>query len=90
VFPEPKRARRIRDKLRMKAKAVRVYSRLNIHDQDPERVAVNSRRYIKLADHIKSCSCHMCRNPRRSHFFTGADRLTLQERRFAEGWGGLG
>lgn len=80
---EPKRARRIRDKLRMKAKAVRLYGRLDAHGQDPKR-------HAKLADHITACSCHMCRNPRRSRLHSGASLLTIQERRHAEGWGGLG
>lgn len=69
---EPKRARRIRDKLRMKAKALRV------------------NRSIKQADNLAVCSCHMCRNPRHSHFHSGLDKLTMQERKHIEGWGGLG
>ena len=71
---EEKRARRIRDKLRMKAKAVRVYSRYDLPASDPKR-------HAKLADHMASCSCQMCRNPRRSTFHSGLDRLTMQERR---------
>lgn len=80
---EPKKARRIRDKLRMKAKAVRVYGRMDSPGLDP-------RRHEKLADHLAACSCQMCRNPRRSTFYTGIDKLTMQERRHIEGWGGLG
>lgn len=78
---EPKRARRIRDKLRMKAKAVRIYSRMDSPGLDPMR-------HAKLADHIAVCSCQMCRNPRRSSFYTGIGRLTMQERRHMEGNGG--
>lgn len=44
------RARRIADKLRMKAKAKRVYPR--------DEKARN-------ADHLKCCSCFMCGNPRK-------------------------
>lgn len=29
------------------------------------------------------CSCHMCRNPRRSGWTSGKERGTMQERRFA-------
>lgn len=28
-----------------------------------------------------SCSCHMCRNPRHSHFCSGKEKPTVQERR---------
>lgn len=45
-----KRARRIADKLRMKAKAKRIYPR--------DEKARN-------ADHLKCCSCFMCGNPRK-------------------------
>lgn len=33
------------------------------------------------ANHLKGCSCHMCRNPRHSKLFSGAGLLTMQERR---------
>lgn len=72
---EQKRARRIRDKLRMRAKAVRVYALSSLQGEDVTRFA-------RLADNIKACSCQMCRNPRRSTFHTGVDKLTMQERRF--------
>lgn len=75
---EAKRARRIRDKLRMKAKAVRVYAKRTLRGDDPTRFA-------KLADNITVCSCHMCRNPRRSAFHSGSERLTMQERRAIAG-----
>jgi hypothetical protein len=33
----------------------------------------------KLRDNAKTCCCHMCRNPRHSHFSRPHDKLTLQE-----------
>lgn len=50
VIRMAKRARRIADKLRMKAKARRVYP----HDEK-----------ARNADHLKECSCFMCGNPRK-------------------------
>lgn len=52
-------------KWRMKAKALKYY---------PDQPSA-----VRLADHLKSCSCVMCGNPRR--FFKRAERLTMQERR---------
>lgn len=46
MSPEPKRARRRRDLIRMKAKAIRVYPGI---PQAP-----------KWADHLAVCSCWMC------------------------------
>lgn len=66
---EARRDRRIRDRLRMKMKAARVYP------MDPKR---------RDADNLAACSCHMCRNPRRNGFLGRHDRLTLQERRHLE------
>lgn len=66
---EALRARRRRDKRRMKQKAIRVYSRAgtpNPHD-------------AKLADHITCCSGPCCGNPRK--WF---GELTMQERRHVE------
>jgi len=60
---EAKRERRRRDLERMKAKARRIYP------HDPKAT---------LAEHLKSCSCWMCGNPRRH---MKSDRLTLQERK---------
>lgn len=34
-----------------------------------------------LADNLQSCSCHSCRNPRRSRYYKGKSKLTVQERR---------
>ena len=48
---EPKRARRRRDLLRMKAKARRLHPTMD----QPER----------CAEHLAVCSCWMCGNPRR-------------------------
>lgn len=76
---EPKRAYRIRHKLRMKAKALRIFAGYGLPDP----------RNIKLADHLAHCSKSCCCNPRRSKLHSGASRLTMQERRFREGWAGL-
>lgn len=35
----------------------------------------------KMAENRQKCSCHMCRNPRRSDFYSGEEKLTMQERR---------
>jgi hypothetical protein len=48
-----KRARRIADKLRMKAKAIRIGKRMD------------APRYVINADHFAECSCWMCGNPRK-------------------------
>lgn len=69
-------ARRRHDLDRMKAKAKRV-SR------------ITGGRYDLLYNHLAVCSCQMCRNPRRSSFNSREARLTMQERRADEGWGGL-
>lgn len=34
-----------------------------------------------LYDHLASCSCHLCRNPRHSKLLKGDDLLTMQERK---------
>lgn len=52
---------------RMKKKAKKVY-----WFNEPEKA-------ITLADHLASCSCHMCGNPRK--FFK---EKTLQEKKFDE------
>lgn len=76
---EPKRARRIRDKLRMKAKAAMI-----------GRLHGLPGNWDKVAEHLAVCSCQMCRNPRRSTIYSGLEKLTMQERKAIEGWGGLG
>lgn len=68
-----KRARRIQDKLRMKAKAKRV-----------GKINGLPGNWDKLSDHLAACSCQMCRNPRRSTWHSGSERLTMQERRAAQ------
>jgi hypothetical protein len=35
---------------------------------------------VKNADHLKACSCEMCRNPRRSRWYKGKEKRTRQER----------
>ena len=61
---EKKRARRRRDKERMKAKAVRIYSRyaLSNSKESTEDRAFRDRKY---ADHLAVCSCEGCGNPRK-------------------------
>lgn len=66
---EPKRARRRRDKARMKKKAVRVFGRFYC---DPAKSE-------KLADHMAVCSGWCCGNPRRWW-----NEPTMQERRWME------
>lgn len=68
MYVEKKRERRIRDKRRMKARAVWV-AKVRWGQTDPQRA-------IKQADYIAVCSCDMCGNPRR-HF----GKLSMQERR---------
>ncbi|MFG6080398.1 hypothetical protein ACEUZ9_000949 [Paracoccus litorisediminis] len=60
------RAWRRLQQLRMKARAIAAFS-----DLDPANA-------ILIANHMKSCSCHMCGNPRR---YWG--EITLQEKRQA-------
>lgn|SRR5262245_4767890 len=71
-YPEPRRARRIRDKQRMKAHAHWVAK--HIWDQEPEwrRLAE------KLADHLAHCKKPCCN--RRRHY----EGPTMQERRQGE------
>lgn len=64
---EEKRQRRIRDKQRMKAKAVRVFAERGFHNP----------RNARLADNLAFCQRICCGNPRR--WF---GELTMQERRF--------
>lgn len=85
---EAKRARRRRDLQRMKAKAVRVYTKyVNesrwIRTKQGLGEPVESwdpRRHEKLANHIKCCSCAGCGNPR--HYPGWGEPKTLQELRF--------
>lgn len=42
----------------------------------------------KEYDHLAVCSCHLCRNPRRSRLNSGSSVLTMQERKHYEGNGG--
>ena len=62
-----KRARRRLDRARMRKRAIAAY-----HFLAPERAA-------RLADHMKSCSCYCCGNPRR-HWA----QVTMAERRAGE------
>lgn len=67
---EKKRARRRRDLLRMKAKAVRIYGRFDYSGFDKQR-------HAKLANHMAHCSKCCCGNPR---MWFGEP--TMQERKF--------
>lgn len=62
-----KRARRIHDRLRMKAKAKRIGEISGVPGN-----------WDKLYDHLAVCSCRSCGNPRK-HF----KELSMQERRAA-------
>jgi len=53
----------------------------------PANLEKERRRYVQhVYRHRASCSCHMCRNPRHSHFHKGKEKLTMQERRALERW----
>jgi hypothetical protein len=62
-----KRGLRLRDKERMKRRAVRIFAQRG----------VNNPNNIKLADHIAHCSGSCCGNPRK--WF---NERTMQERRY--------
>ncbi|RUW85197.1 hypothetical protein [Mesorhizobium sp. M1E.F.Ca.ET.063.01.1.1] len=64
---EKKRARRRRDLLRMKQRALRIYP----HDKNATQ-----------AEYLAVCSCWMCGNQRRNDWQPKIERLTMQERRF--------
>lgn len=66
-----KRARRRADRERMVARARRLFP--NNHPG-------------KYADNLTKCSCWMCCNPRHSIMNKHSERVTMQERRFAEMW----
>jgi len=44
-------------------------------------MAISPKRLGKLRKNNVVCSCHSCRNPRRSHYFNGQEQLTIQERK---------
>lgn len=76
-YPEPKRARRIRDKQRMKARARRVFAHV------AENIPVGSRQAFmkaneRLADNLAHCNKRCCNRVR------DWEGQTLQERRFVE------
>ena len=62
-----KRARRRADMNRMKRKAIRIARNKGFNEEDSARWTMN-------ADHLKSCNCWMCENPRRAF-----KEKTLQE-----------
>jgi hypothetical protein len=62
-----KRARRRADMKRMKRKAIRIARSKGFNEEDAAKWATN-------ADHLQSCDCWMCVNPRRTF-----KEKTLQE-----------
>jgi len=42
---------------------------------------VVQKRARKIRDHLKYCSCQMCRNPRTSKLYKGSQKKTIQELR---------
>jgi hypothetical protein len=61
----PRRSRRRADLERMKAKAVRLHPEWEFPQM--------------YAEHLATCSCWMCGNPRR--YFKGDAKITMQERK---------
>lgn len=64
-----RRKRRL-EKEKKKKKAKKIYP----ESSNPER----------LADHLASCSCELCKTPRKSKLYKGKNKFTLQERRFLD------
>jgi len=84
MYKEAKRERRIRDRLRMIAHARKVVRRYHHYSADGK---IDIEHYIendarKNHDHLKTCSCMGCGNPR--HYFHGEERITMAERRAIE------
>ena len=74
-----KRARRIMDKLRMKAKARRIGARIGSTSY--------AARCVKNADHLAVCSCYMCGNPRKwQNKPTLAEKMADDWRRIEDDW----
>ena len=71
-----KRALRRYHSARMKAKAKR-YFRQQEQRMDSTYPKEWEDRAARFADHLKSCSCWMCGNPR--HYYKGNEKLTVQE-----------
>lgn len=71
-----KRAERRHHMFRMREKAKKVVNKIwGRTNGDLELWA------RKNANHLKSCSCQMCRNPRRSDWYPEEEKKTLQERK---------
>lgn len=83
---ELKKQRRIRDIIRVKAKARRVFHLVMDQRYVPDcgryREALN--RHLKHAEYLAVCSCTMCGNPRKK--MRGQDNRTLQEIKFDMRW----
>ena len=72
----PNRAERRHHKFRKREYAERVYK--DVYKHTPE----NAKEFAKKAgDHLKSCSCDMCCNPRHSGFYRGREKLTVPEKK---------
>lgn len=81
---EPKRARRIRQRLRMIARGRNHELQRSLYwwngkDRHRRERAEMFGRYFH--DHLAVCSCNVCGNPRHNDWGTDKLRLTLQERR---------
>lgn len=81
-YREPKRARRIRDRMRMIARGRSYRLQLNWWSNDEKHrlheAEMHGRYYH---NHLAVCSCNICGNPRRSMSSSGRFKLTMQERK---------
>jgi hypothetical protein len=78
-----KRQQRLIQKVRNISKWMR-RERVKAKDEGRRFTIEDERKAHIEANHGKLCSCQMCRNPRRSKFYRGLNRLTLQERKANE------
>lgn len=74
-----KRAKRRQATARAQSRATKTTKMLSIPGWETEEQILMRAR--KNRDHLATCSCQMCRNPRTSKITKGKDKLTLQERR---------
>lgn len=71
------RAQRRKNKYKKIKKMFRILKRDPFYYDDEERMY-----YAKImSDNPTICSCQSCRNPRRSIFYKGKSKLTVQERK---------
>ena len=82
LYREPKRARRIRNRMRMIARGRRYRLQLNWWSNDEKHrlheAEMHGRYYH---DHLARCGCDICCNPRHSMLSSGRFKLTMQERK---------